>query len=1672
MGKVSGLVACSSVLTALVCCVNLGQTAEPAARPAATTRSAGDWLADGKAKYLDGKYAEAIKSLETALASGSQLHEAQKRDAAAYLERAKANHKAEPVTVVARGQSPERYARVPGTTPRPSANPELAKQARKMMLDAQNAVQRGNTQLGRELALRAQQFNVMWGENEVTPEQLLQTISKKPQIARIGSKPDAGEKTFPVNLNAADRQANAKEWLAEARHNFNTGNVDGAEKGLRAVQQLNVKTKWLEDSPEKLSADIAEFKGIQAAWIADSKSPKAIQGRAKYLRRRAAQLMEEGDQQLAAEMNAEADGLTGVGAPKAQQYVRGQVPANNMPAEQKISEEPAAPAVASAPPRRMAGPAGDDTRYRVTSMLRSAHAALDAGDVAKAETLASNAQALASMKHMEFGPDEESPEAFLAQLPAGEAPAEEEVADASRRMPEITPTGSDAEPAEGLEVAENTVPARQMPVEELEESPAEEAAPAAAAGDRAALKAKAKQMVKEARAALAAGQVEEARAIAMEAGKLEVTYDLLEDQPAQVLTAIANGSSGMPNSKQAVAGKSGSTEEEHQVAVELVKQGRQALKAGKLEEARSKAMEAERYDVTYSLLEEDPNHLLMDIERATKVRGKPTVNPANVAAVEAEEMPAEIAAQETAEQPARRLPVLADEPPEKRSVQTASNEAESGNGSSVMPLTSEADESPVELAAEAPIEDENVISPKGESAAQLYRRGLTALKERQRDQAYQLFKAASQSGERLPPQIAADLRQKMAALAPKGGAGVGVGGILRTSNQVADGNLTPEVPAELNAAVEERQVELQKLQADAAAQKFKAVALSGTNPDEALSIIDQTLIQVENSPVDNESKKPILRMLASARSTIAEDAKRTAPLREMKQRNKEVMDGIKNDRLTELRIETELAEMVKRYNELFDQKRFSEAEVLAKKAAAIAPENPVTVTMLIKAKFGKQNFFNEDIKAKKADYFTAALNGVEEAAGSTYTESIVHPDAKTWGDLSKRRGKYGKADQRRKTEGEQKIEKSLDKPVSLHFQSEPFADVVKTLTSLSSVNLHLDIEGMQEEGINTDTLVTIHVDDIKLKSALHLILEPLHMGYTVQNEVLKITSQRRCNGELQTVNYTVADLVVPIPNFTPVGGDGMPFTASNDPRAANLPGLGQANFAPRGMNDFAQFQVPEGPMNGGGRPRAPIAGQRPAAGGSGADFDPLMELIQATIEPESWDEVGGPGSVRPFETTLSLVVRQTQAVHDQIADLLDQLRRLQDLQVTVEVRFVTVSDRFFERIGVDFDFNVQDNAGDPLQPTFGAFLPPFGNGLTQGNSAGTTGTTGGQTGQQGQQGTAGTTGGGSTLNFANGPPRDTINRDNYPKYGTIIGQNTDQSFPASLDIPFRQGSFPLGVPRFGGFQADAGLSVGLAILSDIETFFLINASQGDDRNNLMFAPKITMFNGQQGFVSDTVNRPFVTSLIPTVGFFSVGFQPQITIVADGVQLQVQAVISADRRYVRLTVSPNFRTLTDVQTFSFVGGQGGQQGGVGQQQGNGFGGGQFGGGGQGGGQGVNGGITGQIGQGGQQGQQGQQGQAGASGAAATQITVQQPIVEVITLGTTVSVPDGGTVLLGGIKRLREGRTMFGVPILNKIPYVSRLFKNTGVGRETESLMMMVTPRIIIQEEEEDLLGIPQ
>lgn len=53
----------------------------------------------------------------------------------------------------------------------------------------------------------------------------------------------------------------------------------------------------------------------------------------------------------------------------------------------------------------------------------------------------------------------------------------------------------------------------------------------------------------------------------------------------------------------------------------------------------------------------------------------------------------------------------------------------------------------------------------------------------------------------------------------------------------------------------------------------------------------------------------------------------------------------------------------------------------------------------------------------------------------------------------------------------------------------------------------------------------------------------------------------------------------------------------------------------------------------------------------------LIDLIQKTIRPQSWDVNGGPGSIYYWYPGRALVIRQTDEVHQEIGGLLDQLQR-------------------------------------------------------------------------------------------------------------------------------------------------------------------------------------------------------------------------------------------------------------------------------------------------------------------------------------------------------------------------------------------------------------------------------
>ncbi|HEX6984088.1 MAG TPA: hypothetical protein VF170_01870 [Planctomycetaceae bacterium] len=238
--------------------------------------------------------------------------------------------------------------------------------------------------------------------------------------------------------------------------------------------------------------------------------------------------------------------------------------------------------------------------------------------------------------------------------------------------------------------------------------------------------------------------------------------------------------------------------------------------------------------------------------------------------------------------------------------------------------------------------------------------------------------------------------------------------------------------------------------------------------------------------------------------------------------------------------------------------------------------------------------------------------------------------------------KQGRTD-RPESEAEQRIEAALASRASLGFEKKPLREALEAIRDEAGVDIVIDKAALSEEGLTPETPVSIRAHDLRLDQFLTHLLEPLNLTYVVDREVLKVTSKRRAKGPLVVQTYPVADLIVPLPRLVTAHAEADPATPAGD--------------------KVRTAAVVE--------PAVPLT---PA-------FDDLVNLITGTVDPGSWEQVGGWGVIRTNETTRSLVVRQTHGVHEEIADLLQTLRRRQREAVKLEMTLFRVPAEVAKRFG-------------------------------------------------------------------------------------------------------------------------------------------------------------------------------------------------------------------------------------------------------------------------------------------------------------------------------------------------------------------------------------------------------
>jgi len=435
-----------------------------------------------------------------------------------------------------------------------------------------------------------------------------------------------------------------------------------------------------------------------------------------------------------------------------------------------------------------------------------------------------------------------------------------------------------------------------------------------------------------------------------------------------------------------------------------------------------------------------------------------------------------------------------------------------------------------------------------------------------------------------------------------------------------------------------------------------------------------------------------------------------------------------------------------------------------------------------------------------------------------------------------------------------------------------------------------------------------------------------------------------------------------------------------------------------------------GQQGGGGGGRSPfrIQRQQPVPFDREGLIDDIRNLIQENIDRDGWTDFGGEtGTVT--ELNGNLVIVNTPRNHRAITGLLSKLRAVRNLQINVESRFLLINEDYFEQVGLDVDvYFANNNQFDVLRTIDPSLLP--------------------------QDFFARDSSGNLILNRnVLGAGRD-VNNDGVlaQDEGVLVQQVFQPGSRGNTDSfsPIQSAQNSLGLTEglaSGGFASDIfnlvnsanggpALSVAGRFLDDIQVDFLVEATQADRSSMTLTAPRLTLSNGQLSYTFVGTQQTFVSDLQPVVSNAAVAFDPQIGVVPDGVRLLVRGVISADRRYVTIDVT------TDVASVTLIATQTSQAaaGGTGNIPGNGI----------------------------------------ATG------TIQLPTVTITRVQTTVTVPDQGTLLLGGQRIVNEYITETGVPVLSKIPILNRFFTNRIESKEEQTLLILIKPTVLIQSEEEE------
>lgn len=176
------------------------------------------------------------------------------------------------------------------------------------------------------------------------------------------------------------------------------------------------------------------------------------------------------------------------------------------------------------------------------------------------------------------------------------------------------------------------------------------------------------------------------------------------------------------------------------------------------------------------------------------------------------------------------------------------------------------------------------------------------------------------------------------------------------------------------------------------------------------------------------------------------------------------------------------------------------------------------------------------------------------------------------------------------------VESKLSDRISLKLAQRSRRDVLKELSRQTEINIAIDPECAKSAKNLLDMPIDLEAKDERISSIIDRVIQPLALGHIVKHDMVLIANAEKLLPEPEEYSvrtYNVGSLVV---------------------QAGN-----------------SQETKP--------------------------NFEPLIQRIKLSVAPDSWDRQGSAATIRPFNSTQSLVVRQTRANHTAIERLLEKLQQ-------------------------------------------------------------------------------------------------------------------------------------------------------------------------------------------------------------------------------------------------------------------------------------------------------------------------------------------------------------------------------------------------------------------------------